>query len=40
MKFKELNIIEEILSSLEEKNYEVATKVQEQAIPFILKEKD
>lgn len=40
MKFKELNIIEEILSSLEEKNYETATPVQEKAIPIILKGRD
>lgn len=40
MKFNELNIINEILTALQEKNYEVATPIQEKAIPFILNNKD
>jgi ATP-dependent RNA helicase RhlE len=40
MKFNELNIIEPILKSLNEQNYELPTPIQEQTIPLILKGKD
>jgi ATP-dependent RNA helicase RhlE len=40
MKFTDLNIIPPILKALEKKDFENATKIQEEAIPLILEEKD
>ena len=40
MRFDELNLIEPILKALEEKNYTEPTKIQEKAIPIILKRQD
>jgi ATP-dependent RNA helicase RhlE len=40
MKFKDLDIIDPILRSIEEKGYETPTKIQEQAIPKVLKKND
>ncbi|MDD3078019.1 MAG: DEAD/DEAH box helicase [Paludibacter sp.] len=40
MTFKELNIIEPILKALHEKGYVNPTLIQEQAIPFVLNNKD
>ena len=40
MKFKELNLSNEILTAIEKKNYDEATPIQELAIPQILAKKD
>lgn len=40
MTFNELNLIEPILSALEQEGYKNPTPIQEQAIPIVLKEKD
>ncbi|MDD3453718.1 MAG: DEAD/DEAH box helicase [Bacilli bacterium] len=40
MKFEDLKIIKEILSSLEDKNYQEPTEIQKLAIPAILSKKD
>lgn len=40
MKFNELNIIEPILRSLNEQNYEQPTPIQEETIPLILEGRD
>jgi len=40
MKFNELNIIEPILRSLKEQNYEQPTPIQEETIPLILQGRD
>lgn len=40
MQFKELNIIPNVLKSLEKENYSVPTPIQEEAIPIILRGKD
>jgi ATP-dependent RNA helicase RhlE len=40
MKFQDLEIIEPILKALKDKNYSELTKIQEKAIPVILKGKD
>lgn len=40
MQFKELNLIPEILKSLEKENYTAPTPIQEQAIPLLLSGRD
>ena len=40
MKFEELNIIDPILKALKDENYKEASKIQEEAIPSILRGKD
>ena len=40
MNFKDLKIIDPILEAIDEKGYKNPTKIQEQAIPIVLKKKD
>ena len=40
MKFSDLKLIDPILDAIEDTGYEVPTKIQEQAIPKVLKRKD
>ncbi len=40
MKFKDLGLIDPILKAIDEQGYEVPTKIQEEAIPKVLKRKD
>jgi Superfamily II DNA and RNA helicases len=40
MQFKELNVIPAICKALEKENYEVATPIQEEAIPIVLSGRD